>query len=644
MSDSEQTQHQANQTMSYSDHDSFFHNAPIGAFRTTLQGTYVFTNPTLARMYGYESPRHMMDEVTDIGGQLYVDRRDREEFLRLLQDQGCVENYESRQVRRDGTIFWSSRNAWIVHDEDGNVYYQGFNTDITKRKRAEEDLEESERRFRRIIEDISNIAVQGYDEERRVIFWNKASEYLYGYSKKEAIGKKIDDLIVPPELQYERKRLHQRWIDFGEKIFAKELELRDKNSNKVPVFSSHAMHETIKGKEIFSLDIDLRPIREAEKVAAAHEKYALVGQIAGKIAHDFNNILAGISGNTELTLLDCEEPDTRESLKLILELTERGKNLTRNLVVFAKNQEPKNEYFQIKDKVDLVLGLLRKDLEGIRILRDDSEVPDILADPGMIEHALVNLMQNAIHATSMNEHPRITLRTYSTDHVVCIDIEDNGCGIPEDQVEKIFDPSFTLKGSKDITGSYSPGIMGTGYGMANVKRCIEKHNGQIDIKSEVGQGTQVKICFPIIKKELSIDEVCEIKEKNHYSGKYILIVEDEKAIYDVHQRILASDPCNHKVDIATNGQTAIEFYNKNLYDIIILDSILPGKISGMDVYHYIREKDPNIPILFVSGNLEFLESVENIKQSDPNIEHISKPCPNMVYIEEISKLLEKQNC
>ena len=642
MSDSEQTQHQANQTMSYSDHDSFFQNAPIGAFRTTLQGTYVFANPTLARMYGYESPRHMMDEVTDIGAQLYVDRRDREEFLRLLHERGYVENYESRQVRRDGTIFWSSRNAWIVHDEDGNVYCQGFNTDITKRKRAEKDFEESERKFRRIIEGISNIAVQGYDEERRVTFWNKASEYLYGYTKEEAIGKKIENLIIPSGMADEVKRLHHRWVEYVETIPAEELDLVDKDGNTVPVYSSHTMHETSQGKEMFCLDVDLRPIREAQKVAAEHEKYALVGQIAGKIAHDFNNILAGISGNTELSLLDCEEPDTRESLKLILELTERGKNLTRNLVVFAKNQEPKNEYFQIKDRVDLVLGLLRKDLEGIRILRDDSEAPDILADPGMTEHALVNLIQNAIHATSMNKHPRITLRTYSTDHVVCIDIEDNGCGIPEDQVEKIFDPSFTLKGSKDITESYSSGIMGTGYGMANVKRCIEKHNGQIDIKSEVGQGTQVKICLPVIEKELSKDEVHEIKVKEYYSGKHILIVEDEKAIYEVHKRILESDPCNHRVDIATNGETAINLYNDNLYDIIILDGILPGKISGMDVYHHIRKSDPNIPILFVSGNLEFLESVESIKQSDPYIEHISKPSPNMVYIEEINKLLENQ--
>jgi PAS domain S-box-containing protein len=395
--------HLTNDGISYSDHDSFFQNAPIGAFRTTPQGTYVFANPALARMYGYESPRHLMDDVTDIGAQLYVDPRDREEFMRLLESQGQVVNYECRQFRRDGSIFWSSRNAWVVYDHDSNTYYQGFTTDITERKQTEAAFRESEERFRRIIEDISNIAVQGYDEQRRVAYWNKASENLYGYSKEEAMGKKIEDLIIPFKMKDEVKRLHQRWIDFGEKIPAEELDLVDKYGNKVPVFSSHTMHETINGKEMFCLDVDLRPIRKAEKVAAEHEKYALVGQIAGKIAHDFNNILAGISGNTELALLDCKEADTRESLELILELADRGKNLTKNLVAFAKDKEPKHEYFQIKEKVDLVLSLLRKDLEGIRISRDDPEVPDILADPGMTEHALVNLIQKC---HSCHKHDR----------------------------------------------------------------------------------------------------------------------------------------------------------------------------------------------------------------------------------------------
>lgn len=639
MPNNEQPKHQAHQNISHAEHDNIFQNAPIGIFRTSPQGTYIFLNPALARIYGFESPRHLMEEITDIAAQLYVDRRDREKFLRLLEKQGHVENYECRQLRRDGSIFWSSRNAWIVYDDDGNIYYQGFTTDITERKRVETAFRESEGRFQSIIEDISNIAVQGYDEERRVTFWNKASESLYGYSQEEAIGEKIEDLIIPSGMADEVKRLHQRWIDFGEKIPAEEIELIDKNGNKVPVFSSHTMHKTVNGKEMFCLDIDLRPIREAEKVAAEHEKYALVGQVAGKIAHDFNNIMAGISGNTELALLDCKEADTRESLKLILELVDRGKNLTKDMVSFAKDQEPKYEYFQLKDKIDLVLNILRKDLDGIRISRDDSEVPDILADPGMTEHALVNLVQNAIHATSMTEYPQISIRTYSIDQMICIEIKDNGCGIPQDQIERIYEPAFTLKGIRDTFNSYKPGIKGTGYGMANVKKCIEKHKGDINIQSVVDIGTIVNICFPIIYDTLYNFEEHEIHIDNHFSGKNILCVEDEVAISDFLYKILTNNPYNHNVDIAANGQLALDFFDKNSYDLIILDCILPGKICGMDIYYHVRKNDLQTPILFVSGNLEFLESIKNLKYNDSKIEHISKPCPQKVYLDEINNLL-----
>jgi signal transduction histidine kinase len=141
---------------------------------------------------------------------------------------------------------------------------------------------------------------------------------------------------------------------------------------------------------------------------------------------------------------------------------------------------------------------LKKDLEGIEVIKEDtSGMPEILADPGMIEHALVNLLQNAIHATSRIEHPRITLRTCYLNYEVCFEIEDNGCGIPEKHLKHIYEPSFTLKGNKDVTDSYDPSIKGTGYGMANIKKYIEQHKGTISVESEFGSGTKFKISLPV---------------------------------------------------------------------------------------------------------------------------------------------------
>jgi PAS domain S-box-containing protein len=156
---------------------------------------------------------------------------------------------------------------------DGSILKLEIFRDITERKQMEEALRESEKRFRQILEDVSNIAVQGYDEERRVTFWNKASEKLYGYTEEEALGDKLEDLIIPPNMREQVQRFVQRWIEFGEKIPAGENNLVGKNGKDVPVFSSHAMIETANGKEMFCLDVDLASIKKAEKALRQREQY-----------------------------------------------------------------------------------------------------------------------------------------------------------------------------------------------------------------------------------------------------------------------------------------------------------------------------------------------------------------------------------
>ncbi len=380
----------------------------------------------------------------------------------------------------------------------------------------------------------------------------------------------------------------------------------------------------------------------AQKIAGESEKLALVGQVAGKMAHDFNNILGIIMGNAELSLLGCKDLKMKKNIELIFKQTLRGKNLTKNLIAFAKSQEPKQEFFKISDKIEFVINLMKKDLEGIKLITENKPgVPELLADPGMIEHSLVNLLQNSIHAVSKVENPKIIMRSFSFEDSICFEIEDNGCGIPKEHLESIYEPSFTLKGSHDVSGLYEPGIKGTGYGMSNVKKYIEQHKGKISVVSDIASGTKFTLSLPVIKKELTKKEKAQVQIGTAHFEKQILLVEDETAISDVQYRVLTQDPCNHRVDIAPNGQVAIELFDKNEYDFISLDYILPGIMNGMDVYRHIRETNKNIPILFISGNIEFLESIKELKQKDTNIDHLSKPCQNKDYVNSINGLLEK---
>ncbi|MEH0018044.1 MAG: PAS domain S-box protein [Desulfobacter sp.] len=648
----------------------------------------------------------------------------------------------------------------------------GFYMDITRRRQADEMLKASEKRFREIIEDVSGICIQGYNLDREVTFWNQASEELYGYRKDEALGVKIEDLIIPDLFKERAKRLHREWLDSGKKIPAEEMTLVDKAGNTVSVYSSHIMHETAHGREMFCFDVNMGPVKQAqdalkksqrlfrlitentsalvsivdadgnymfasssherlgftgeelagmsgltmikdedvdtvvrhfenatsgkvsktylnyrlrdkkggthyyrgsfdavfkedgelesiicvsediteirlaqaEKVealalAAETKKQALVGQVAGKMAHDFNNILSIIMGTAEMSMIDCRDKEILKALELIFEQTARGRNLTKNLVVFAKDQEPKQEYFRINKKIGLVLNLLKKDLEGIRVRREyDQNGPELLADPGMIEHALVNLLQNSIHATSLVQNPEIIIRTFDLDDKISIEVKDNGCGIPEAFLGQIFEPSFTLKGSRDRSDSYKPDIKGTGYGMANVKKYIDQHKGDITIRSKVNRGTTVHIVLPAIKKALKAEEIIKVRQENLYREKYVLLVEDEQAIADIQYRILTQPPCNHRVDIAANGQMAMDLLSRNTYDMVSLDYMLPGQINGMDIYRHVRAFDTAIPILFISGNLEFIASIKELKQQDRNIDHLSKPCMNIDYVRGMNRL------
>ncbi len=465
-------------------------------------------------------------------------------------------------------------------------------------------------------------------------------EEMIGIKGSLMIGRAMEDLF-PPE--FAAKITADDWavVSKGD-LFRQDEELngRSYTTLKFPIVQGD---KTLLAG--YTIDITDRKKAEAEKLmaqktAGEHEKQALVGKIAGKMAHDFNNILGIIMGNTELAVLDCQEPRTKKTLELIYEQTQRGKNLTKNLVAFAKDQEPKQEFFRISEKIDLVLNLMRKDLEGIELQKEESPgVPELLADPGMIEHALVNLIQNSIHALSRVESPRITVRTYSRDNLICFEIEDNGCGIPQENLENIYEPSFTLKGGRDLTGSYKTGIKGTGYGMSNVKKYIEQHKGSISTESKFGSGTRFIISLPIINKELTPEEKTEIRKGKAYFEKYILLVEDEPAIADVQYRILTQEPCNHRVDIANKGQVAMDLLERNKYDLVSLDYMLPGDINGMDIYHHIRSSDKTIPILFISGNIEFLESIKELKQKDNKIDHLSKPCQNKDYVNSLNLLL-----
>jgi len=529
----------------------------------------------------------------------------------------------------------------------------GCARDITEQKKAQAALAENERKFKTLFNGLADaVFLHPFSKTgfKNFVEVNDIACTLYGYTRDEFLQMSPQALLLDPKDKGMGSALdRQLLMQMGKRTF--ETLNRKKNNEIIPVELNSSIFKFHGETMILTTVRDITDRRQSEKkrveavkFAAEQEKYALVGQIAGKMAHDFNNILGGIMGNAELSLMDATEPEIRENLNIIVQQTHRGKNLTKNLVAFARDQEPREEYFNINEKIDLVISLLKKDLNSILVIRDfQQDIPELLADPGMIEHALVNLIQNAIHAMGRIKMPRLLMKTRNKDERLVIEIMDNGCGIPVKFHKKIYTPSFTLKGSKDTRGVYASDIKGTGYGMANVKKYIEKHHGTISFESQEGEGTCFVLSIPLIQKELTIMEKSRIARQQIITHKKILLVEDEIAISSVQKKILSQTPFNHEVTLAGTGQDAVKAFDKGVFDLVSLDYLLPGALNGLDVYKHIRRRDKNIPIIFISGNIEFLESMEEIRVSDPHMDHLSKPCENVVFADAINSWLGQKS-
>lgn len=560
-----------------------------------------------------------------------AERRIKEAFV-----QRKVLNNEYRVVLPGGGTRWITAVGECKYDELGNpVRMIGVCTDSTERKTAEEN----NLLFRHLM-DRSNDEIFIVDPETgRFLDVNAKTCSSLGYSKEEMLQMRVVDLDVKVLPDDHWLKLVDEIRSRGQMLFYGAHKRKDASVFPVEVGLTHL---SLRDNEyIVAIARDITERENAEKNQARffeQEKMATIGKVAGKMAHDFNNVLGVIAGTSELLKIKGGlSPALEAEIDIIIESAYRGKDLTGNLLVFAKDQEPKLSQFNLNDKIDLVVRSLKSDLRDMDVvLNYGSGMEAILADAGLLENALINIVQNSIHATSKTLKPALKIRTFCEEDNVCVEIEDNGCGIPAEHLHKIFDPTFTLKGGGDRTGAYGKGIKGSGYGMTNVKRFVEKHGGSVKVESVEGQGAAVTLKLPLIRGSFSAVEMEQVKRENVSAGKRILIVEDEPQLGRILYSIL--ETFNHKIDLAADGRMALNNFRNNAYDIVSLDFILPD-MTGIDVYRTIRETNRDVPVVFVSGNFEFMQSMVDLKKEDPKVDLLSKPFRNVDYVNAIHSWL-----
>ncbi|RLB28000.1 MAG: oxidoreductase, partial [Deltaproteobacteria bacterium] len=538
--------------------------------------------------------------------------------------------------------------------------YETVQQELTERKQAQDALRESEEKYRTILENIED----GYyevDTAGNFTFFNDSICKILGYPRDELMGMN--------NRQYTEKENAKKLYQTFNRVYKTEKptrifdwEIIRKDNTKGHVEASVSLMKDAEGqrKGFRGIVRDITEKKNLEAQLLQAQKMEAIGTLAGGIAHNFNNLLMSIQGNTSLMLLDTDSNHPHyQRLTNIEKLVQSGSKLTSQLLGYARGGRYEVKPIsmnQIIKEASATFSMTKKD---ITIHQDlDKDLYGVKADLGQIEQVLLNIYVNAAEAmpgggdlflhTINVTHKDIKKKPYKVKpgEYILLTIRDTGIGMDKNTKDKVFDPFFTTKGL----------AKGTGLGLASVYGIIKAHGGYIDVESKKGHGTTFYIYLPA-SKETVVEEKKKVAEL--LKGKEtVLLVDDEEIILDVGQELLKT--LGYKVLIVKGGREAIEIVSKAhrakrkaeegkehyapgamppTPDIVILDMIMPV-IGGGETYDRMKEINPDIKVLLSSGYSINGQATEILKRGCDGF--IQKPFTMRELSKAIRGVLEKK--
>jgi len=495
-----------------------------------------------------------------------------------------------------------------------------YSLDITERKMAVNELRKTKDYLDNIIESsIDSIVIS--DETGYVTKANKTFFELIGYKKEEVIGKHTMELTITEAGTYESTsgelyEIDKEFFDTARekisqlheegKVLNWEGYYLDKNKKVIPVEHNAVLLYDEEGNMTGALGInrDITERKAMERKLLQAEKLKSLGELAGGVAHDFNNVLAAILGRAQL-LKSLFEPlpgkeerrksmiELKESLDVIEQASKDGAETVRRIQEFAR-QRTDDKYFTTVDLNEIINNALEytkmrwkgdAESKGIRIniQKELSILPTTSGSAAELREVLTNLINNALDA--MPQGGEIKIKTYREDGHITIKVEDKGIGIPKSLRGKIFDPFFTTKG-----------VQSTGLGMSVSYGIIRSHRGTISVDSIEGRGTVFTINLPISEKIIEGEKVKRIEGESRKAK--IMIIEDEEAVRDLLSKILKRG--GHEVEVVSDGSQGIEMFEKKEFDLVFTDLGLPG-MSGWQVAEKIKGINGRVPVVLITG-------------------------------------------
>jgi two-component system NtrC family sensor kinase len=482
------------------DYRRLFEHVACGVYISSREGKFIDANRALLEMLGYESKEEFLD--IDIAKDLYVRPEDRRRFQERIETEGKVVDYEVEFKRRDGRSIPVFHTGHVRRDPEGNILgYEGINVDQSQRKQMERELKEAHDFLSKIIQS-SPDAIMAADMRGNIILWNRAAEETLGYKADEVIGKMNIEKIYPEGAARQvMKMLRSPEYGGAGRLRSYPIVYVTRNGRVMDGSLSAAIVYDAGGAEIASVGIfvDLKErlemeskLREVQQQLLQSEKLAAMGRLTSQIAHELNNPLYGIMNTLELLKTEVPpESKRRRILEMALSEAMRLTELLRKMLSFSKPDEEERQPTDINTVLDEILLLYGKQLRenSIRISASYGEgLGKVYASKNQLRQVFLNMISNARDA--MPEGGTLTVATLTCGSNIHIRIADNGIGIKEEHLHRIFEAFFTTKTD----------VKGVGLGLSVCYGFIKDHGGDIQVESTPGAGTTFTIVLPVMKE------------------------------------------------------------------------------------------------------------------------------------------------